>query len=75
MPDDLATTMEILRRNYEELDSSESDEQLRHNMQNFLASVNSLVAHSYRIAGEHEKTEEWEVEQKMRELQELLDGI
>jgi hypothetical protein len=44
-------------------------------MQNFLASVNSLVAHSYRIAGVHDKTEEWEVEQKRRELQELLDGI
>jgi len=75
MPDDLGKTMEILRRNYEELDSSESEEQLRHDMQNFLASVNSLVAHSYRIAGDYEKTEVWEVEQKMRELQELLDSI
>jgi len=32
MLDDLGTTMEILRKNYEELDSSESDEHLRHNM-------------------------------------------
>jgi hypothetical protein len=73
---DLGLTLEILRRNLIEYETADDEMERKKSMQNYLASVNTLVAHSHHLAGEELDEEmEWLTEQKRQELRELLDEI
>ncbi|WP_162991462.1 hypothetical protein [Halostella salina] len=73
---DLGLTLEILRRNLFEYENADDEMERKKSMQNYLASVNTLVAHSHHLAGEELDEEmEWLTEQKRQELRELLDEI
>ncbi|SNZ12349.1 hypothetical protein SAMN06269185_1641 [Natronoarchaeum philippinense] len=73
---DLGLTLEILRRNLFEYENADDEMERKKSMQNYLASVNTLVAHSHHLAREELDEEmEWLTEQKRQELRELLDEI
>lgn len=70
--DDLKITLEIAQRNLQNLEAAEEGDEYLHALQNYLSSVNSLVAHSYRLAREDEEGGAWIAEQQRQELDDLL---
>jgi len=74
--DDLGLRLELVERNLLEYERSDEGVERMAEMQNYLAALNTLIAHSHRLAlDEMDDEMEWLVEQKQRELMELLNEI
>jgi len=70
--DDLKIALEIAKRNLEALETAEEGDEYLHALQNYLSSVNSLVAQSYRLARENEEGGAWVAKLQREELDNLL---